>query len=351
MKKVLIISKEFYLDLYRPGIDDYVNSRDDLAVDMYCLDNPKINLGLIDGLKYKFDINDFRRKYYEEQRTELLKLIEKYDVILFINLYYDGEFFIQGKLFDALRKKHCKLQFVDSITTFPSPIPFLDIFKEIYVFETQDRDILENQYKINPIFVTGGTSYYLYNDIISGEKEKKYDVCFVGNASPKRIDYLNAIAKWCDDNSKKLIVIGHYWHNNNWINSYLGEKKFKRKYPILYKYVQNKFVDPSIVAALYVQSKIVLNINHVYHKNFNQRTYDIIYTGALLMMDKQEIGESLIVPNRDFIMCDDESDMVEKIEVYLRYEEKLNEVASNGKRIVEELYLYKHTLSTVFQDI
>ncbi len=348
MKKVLVISEAIFLNLYRPGLEDYSDSHDDMEIDFYCLDVPKKELNPLERVAYKRDIGNFRKKYYERQREEVVKLVEQYDTILFLSLFYDQEYFVQGKLAELVKQKNSIVYFMDSIKTVPCKIPFLNIFKKVYVFEEQDVDFVQKEYGITAELVPIGTSYYLFEDNIKGQSEKKYDLCFVGLATPKRIEYLDEIARWCFENNKTFFVAGHFWHTNNKINYWIGKMKFKIKHPILAKYVQNKFIQPYDLAAVYTKSRIVLNINVAYHKSLNQRTFDILFCNSLLICDKQNVGSIEITPGQDFIMCDGIEEMVDKISYYLEHDEERERISARGRALVAGKYLYAQTLKKIF---
>lgn len=346
MSKVLVVSREIFLNLYENGLNDF-KKKSQIPMTFFHLDYPKEKLSLIDNLMFKYNINSFKKKYYRKEREKFIDTIKKYDIILFINLFFDEEYFINDEIKNVLKNKKCILWLVDSLKTFPEKLSFLDIFNKIYTFEYQDIDYAKLKYNVNIEYLTTGTSYYLYLD--EDIKNKEYDICFVGVATKKRLRYLNEIAKWCKKNRKTLFIAGHFWHNNNFINYYIGKIKFAIKYPFLFNYVQNNYINPIDLAKIYQKSRICLNINVEYHKNLNQRNFDIMICNSLLISDKQEVGEVKLKPGCDFIMCNDEYDMIDKIEYYLKNEDERNLVANNGYNITKNMYLYSDTMNIVFK--
>jgi spore maturation protein CgeB len=174
-----------------------------------------------------------------------------------------------------------------------------------------------------------------------------YESIIVGISVPKRLEYLQAIAELAERKNYSLWISGHFWHTNNFLNYLVGKIKFKWKYPLLAKYIKNIFVQPQELAVIYSKSKICLNINVSYHKSFNTRNFDIMYSNRLLISDAEDLTGIDIVPNRDFIMCKDIADMVSKIDYYLQHEELADEIRKNGKKIVEQKYLFIQTLDKV----
>lgn len=347
MEKVLVIAEEIFLTLYRPGLEYYSKNHDNLTIDIYCLDVPKKELNIFDRLRYKFDINCFKKKYYDKKRQELSELVKQYDTILFINLFYDDEYFIQGKFREELKKKNIKLYFVDTVKSINSNIDFFDVFSEVYSFEEGDVQFLKEKYNRACTYLPVGTSYKYFIDDNWLGADRDIDVCFVGIASPKRLEYLEAIADYCNKNGFKIFIAGHFWHNNNWLNYTIGKMKFARKHPLISHYVQNIFIQPNDLANIYCRSKIVLNINMAYHKNPNQRNFDVMVCKSLLITDKQEIGNLKLVNGKEFIMTDGAESMVKVIDYYLHHEDERLKIAEAGQKNAEQNFLYEKTLDVL----
>ena len=102
-RKILVISETVFFNLYKEGLEKYAKDNRDI-VDLYYLDYPKKDLNIINKAKYKYNLNKFKGKYYTKIRNELISKIKNYDIILFINLFYDDEYFIQGEFAEALKK-------------------------------------------------------------------------------------------------------------------------------------------------------------------------------------------------------------------------------------------------------
>lgn len=343
-RKILVISENVFFNLYKDGLAKYAQDNGD-TVDLYYLDYPKKNSNIINKLRYKCDVGGFKKKYYAQLREDLIKKVKAYDVILFINLFYDDEYFIQGKLTEVLKGKDARVFFVDSIKTLSQDVNFWGCFNEIWSFEEQDIAYGRKKFGIDIKYVTIGTSYNMFLE--NQEYNKDIDVCFVGIATEKRLNWLDAVAVYCEKNRLRFWVSGHFWHNNNWLNYHIGEWKFKYKHPVLAKYVQNKFIKPKNLAPIYARSKIVLNINVAYHKSLNQRCFDVMIADSLLLNDKQNVGQLPLVNGEDFIMAEDENDMVNKIDFYLKHPEERRRISCNGKQKAGKLFCFKQTLETV----
>lgn len=344
-RKILVISETMFFNLYKDGLIHYAKNNED-TIELYYLDYPK-NINIINKLRYKYNINNFKNKYYTKLRERLIEKVKDYDIILFINLFYDEEYFIQGKLLDVLRKKDSRVFFVDSIKTIDNNINFFDCFKQIYSFEEQDIAYCKEKFCIDIKYLTVGTSYNIF--LQDKNYIKDIDVCFVGIATEKRLKYLEAVADYCDKNQLNFFVSGHFWHNNNWLNYSIGQWKFKRKYPVLARYTKNAFIMPRDLALIYARSKIVLNINVAYHKSLNQRCFDVMVCNSLLLNDKQNVGQLPLINGEDFIMSEDETDMVKKIDFYLKHEKERHRISANGTTKAEKSFLFEQTLKKLLE--
>lgn len=338
-KKVLVIASRGHLNLYKTGFLNYAK-KNNLKIDFFIVDYPPKKNGLL-HLLYKYNILNYLDNYYNNLRKTLLCILDNYDEVIFINLFFDRFYFIDDKIKLALKEKNNVLMFVDSIKSLPEEVKFFDIFNKIFSFEYSDIEYAKITFNINLKYIFIGTNYNLYKII---DEENEYDLCFVGLATPKRIEYLNKIAKYCNQNGKSFFCSGHFWHSSNFWNRFWGEIKFKKKHPILAKYVRNNFISPEDLAQIYKKSKICLNINVEQHKGFNPRNFDIMCIGSLLLTDEQDLNGIELRPNEDFIMSDSSDQMISDIDYYLKNSCKRDNIVQSGKQKVISNYLFENTL-------
>lgn len=74
-----------------------------------------------------------------------------------------------------------------------------------------------------------------------------------------------------------------------------------------------------------------------------------MYANSLLLCNKQDVGIVEVVPGRDFFMCENVNDMIEKSSYYLEHDEERIWIAQNGNEIVSSKYLHKQTLGRLFE--
>ena len=346
MERVLVVCDNVSITLFKRGIEYYsIINRENLQIDIYHLDYAKRFLGFFDRLRYKWNIGGFKEAYYENKRAELIDVLEGYDTVVFFHLFYDDGYFLKGKLIDILKNKRTAVYFLDSMKKLKPGIDFWECFDRIYSMEYQDIEYAKEKFGINVHYVPLGTNYNIYDANL--ECTPKYDVCFVGIGTNKRLAYLEKIAQLCENKGYRLFIAGHFWHNNNWINYTIGKIRFGRKYPALARIIVNKFIQPAELARIYAESRICLNINVEYHKSFNPRNFDILYSKRLLISDEQDLQGVCLLPNKDFVMCDGIDDMLEKIEHYLSNNQDYSKMVERGRDIVENHYLFKNTLDII----
>ena len=329
--------------MYKIGFLNY-GEKNNYKIDFFIVDYPPKTFRLTHIL-YKYNILNYLNDYYENLRKNLLGIINNYDEVLVVNLFFDRFYFIDDKIKLVMKNKKTVLMFVDSIKSLPKEVKFFDIFDKIYSFEYSDIEYAKEKYNINLKYIFIGTNYNLYRTV---EGEKEYDICFVGLATPKRIEYLTKVAKYCNQNGKSFFCSGHFWHNSNFWNRFCGWIKFKKNNPILAKYVHNIFVTPENLAQIYKNSKICLNINVEQHKGFNPRNFDIMYVGSLLLTDRQDLNGIELKPNEDFVMSNSSEQMISDIDYCLNNFPECNFIANNGKTKVKSKYLFENTLDEVF---
>ena len=92
-RKILVVTRRMLIDLYKEGLIEYQKYDKNVTIEIFELDNPKNKLSVVDKLRYKFDFDNYRKKYYDSVRSKLINKIEQFDEVLFINLFFDKEYF------------------------------------------------------------------------------------------------------------------------------------------------------------------------------------------------------------------------------------------------------------------
>jgi len=142
----------------------------------------------------------------------------------------------------------------------------------------------------------------------TGPKEKKYDVCFIGNFhsrhSGKRIELCDRLFR-------------------EFPNFYYGHVCFKD------------------MAEKFAQSKLVWNWG--LNKDTNMRFFEAMMSGSALLSNYLPAQDELgFVAGRDYIAYTDEKDMIEKARYYLEHDEEREKIAKSGHALVKSLHTYRH---------
>ncbi|MFN3551283.1 MAG: glycosyltransferase [Endomicrobiia bacterium] len=106
------------------------------------------------------------------------------------------------------------------------------------------------------------------------------------------------------------------------------------------------------MAKVYSQAKIVFNKSA--GGEINMRVFETLSCGSLLLTDrlKPEVGlEELFQDRKHLVLYDDENDLLEKIDYYLRNESDREEIAYNGYKEVLSKHTYEHRVKEMFNKI
>lgn len=337
MKKILVILSKYHLKLYRNGFLNYAKEQGVIIEFFELHDCDDDNILYRKAYKknilgYRDDINAKQSRYLETVRKE-------YDSFLFINFPEESK-----KLLRVLSENEDKnILFVDTMRDLKE-IQGLEKFRNIYSFEYNDIKYAKQKWGITVNYTPIGTSYHLYNVI---NREPQYDISFVCLASEKRLAYLDKIADYCYKNNRILFCAGHFWHNGNFLQRLIGALKFRRKHPILYKYVKNEYLTPEQLAQVYIDSKICLNINIEKHHSFNTRNFDVMVLGRLLITDEEDLTGIDVIPGEELVMSKGIEDMIERIGKYLRYDEERVKIAKKASIKVKDKYCFNKTMKMI----
>lgn len=117
-----------------------------------------------------------------------------------------------------------------------------------------------------------------YNDAFSNVSpmEKKYDISFIGSPFRNRLQILEKLSFAALKRQWNLKIIDPFYDKKySWKKSI-----FKRKYPYIYRFWENKRVSSEEAAKLYAATKICFNIHDMRHKSPNPRTFEILAVGS-----------------------------------------------------------------------
>ncbi|WCK56180.1 glycosyltransferase [Aneurinibacillus sp. Ricciae_BoGa-3] len=155
------------------------------------------------------------------------------------------------------------------------------------------------------------------------------DVCFLGTAWNNRISLFDQIAPYLS--TKKTLIVGPDWHR-------------LQNYHLLSDKIRLEVLSPEQSAHLINTSKIVINNHRAYDddtlfsKNsrkllaysINPRTFEISACGAFQLTDVRQELPSCYLPRKELETYSSPSELIEKIDYYLRHEKERNAIALRG---------------------
>lgn len=175
----------------------------------------------------------------------------------------------------------------------------------------------------------------------------KYDLCFVGDLDPRRIELLDKVANWAAEHNKKLVV--YTSRQLKKITSlrlapkiFFRGLRFRMQHGNLYKAIINEPIFGEPLCELYNSTRICLNINvgkdPGMHTGTNPRTFEILGCQAFELLDEGHIANVDLKGGRDLVEFTDAQDLLQKIEYYLQRDEERQRIAKQGCKKVEEKY-------------
>lgn len=232
--------------------------------------------------------------------------------------------------------------FVDSVSDHPEILDFVKLFSKVYVFEQNDIAYL-NHMHIKGTYLPVG-----YNDAFFDIERapKSIDILFIGSPFHNRLILLEKLASIANKKNWKLKIIGPFYDS-----SYPWKKLiFKKKFPCINRYLENRRISSEESAKLYARTKICLNIHDNRHKSPNPRTYEILATGSFEIIDHRKYWD-VLTPGKDIIEYNNIKDLITKIDLYLTDNDLREKIASNGQKCIIKNRSLKMSLQKILSDL
>ena len=283
-----------------------------------------------------------KQKYLASIRRKVDTLLQEFhpDIVLFINTPKDILAVEDVQHINQYAKTIC--WFVDGISDHPEIIDYLKVFHQIYVFEHGDVDYL-NQLSLKGTYLPVG-----YNDAFRHvqQQEKQIDILFIGSPFHNRLQILEQVSMAACQNEWKLKIIGPFYDEK-----YPWKKMlFQKKYPYIYRYLENKRVSSEEAATLYAKTKICLNIHDTKHKSPNPRTFEILAVGSFELIDQRDYW-GVLTPGKDIIAYSNIENLITNIEFYLDNESERNNIAHRGSECIKDRLKMNTLLTRIISSI
>lgn len=233
---------------------------------------------------YKLGFVKVKKSWEKQYETDFEKFFQdiKSDDLLWVN----GEF--KGELLKQVRACYKIITLWDTVKRFKWNIfSTLKLYDKVFVFEYDDIKYLKTNYDIKAQYFPLGYDPQIF---YPQARVRDIDISFIGRPSPSRVRLLDKIATICKLNNWRMFVGGPWYEARypwkKWI--------FKRKYPALYDYIENRIFAAQEVADIYRRSKICLNMNTEIHHSISPRTLEIMATNTFQLMNTGQSYHGII---------------------------------------------------------
>lgn len=326
---------------YVSSVTEAFNRIPDVVAQKFILESFNSQASSLEKLMTKVGLQYFERQYYDRVRSALIEVCKEQNIELLVLLNAGYREIVNDELFKYTRSSNVRiaLWFVDSIRWSNSyDSHYLQQFDYIYSFDYEDIAYMRNHYRVEHAeYLPLGVDDVIYNYADIANSNKEYDICFVGVDDEKRLKTLEHVAQYCRKRNKKMIVYGQMWKQRPVLNKLKHEYKFKRKYPNLYKFVVNKFLNPEDVARLYSSSKVCLNIIKE-GNSCNPRIFEILGTKSFQIIDYCDKVKMLFEDKKHLVMYRDLKELDRLLDYYLTDEKERDKIAQVGYDLTRKKY-------------
>ncbi len=169
--------------------------------------------------------------------------------------------------------------------------------------------------------------------------EKRFDLCFVGNWSLKRQEFIEAALRV----TPNIAIYGGKWFKKNLTR------------PSVLRCVKGRYIAGEELTRLYNQSRVVLNVTNwgrgegAKRSGMNMRVMEVPATGAFLLTDGSRELDDFLSPGRHIAVYEGKSEFLCQLEYYLRHDAAREEIARRGMEHVREHYTYDAAVRKIIQ--
>lgn len=283
----------------------------------------------------KLGITSYKKKFMTNWELGLINVCDDYqpDVMLFLS----GDM-INKVLLEKLNKYRKAIWLWDSIRRqgFLHIEELVSKFSHVFCFEYSDVIYLNKKYvniKTKFTYLPLGFDEQIFKD---DGKVRDIDISFIGCPYFERRKLLEKIAEFIYKRKGTMFVGGPWYGNHFW-----KKIQFANKYPYLSKYVQTGMMSARESSNIYSRSKICLNINTIDHKSLNPRTFEILATNTLCLMNEGQQSNGVLDLKKDLVEYTDEMDMFTKLDYYLDHDGERCGIALCGCMDVKQYSMKK----------
>jgi len=166
---------------------------------------------------------------------------------------------------------------------------------------------------------------------------KEFDICFVGNWSRKRQEYIEALLKITDN----IVIYGDKWFKKN-----IARTEVRRC-------VRGKYIAGDGLVEVYNKSRIVLNVTNwgadggSRRSGLNMRILEAPATGSFLLTDGSIDMKKVVAPGKHVAVYEDVNECAKLAKYYLDNASEREAIAGEGYKHVRSRHTYDDIVSRI----
>ncbi|MBJ6363813.1 glycosyltransferase [Paenibacillus sp. GCM10012307] len=181
-------------------------------------------------------------------------------------------------------------------------------------------------------------------------RSRRKEICFVGTAYWKRIEFFNEISDYL--HLKDSLISGIWWD------------RLPNYEQLASKIELNKWMGPDETAETYNGAKIVINMHRAHDDetfnnnsanipaiSLNPRTFEISGCGTLQLSDIRDDIKQFFIPGEEIVTYSSPKELTEKAEYYLKHEEERRGIALRALYRTMRDHTYERRLETLLSTI
>ena len=155
--------------------------------------------------------------------------------------------------------------------------------------------------------------------------QQDIDISFVGSPYKKRLEILEPLAQAAETHGWRFVVYGPFFETRYFWKRLV----FRFRYPHLYRCLRNGTLPSEVIADIYHRSKICLNLHGNGTGGVNPRTFEVLASGAMELMDERS-DYDILQKGKDVVVFSDVKNLIHQVEWYLAHDEERNALAEHG---------------------
>ena len=298
--------------------------------------------------KDEFGLHATHNKYDVAKFVEIKNIIDSFapDVLFFIDLPTK---ILTFERFQEIVKL-CKNKgtaivvfFVNTLKDRTSALKYLSLCNVVVSFDQEDVNYLEKILAVPTFYSPVGYSEECELTKFDPQISRPIDVSFIGSAWKFRLKILEALSNYSINNGKVCRIFGPMID----VKYFWKLPLFKLKFPNLSQCLVNRSVSLLEAGEICSKSKICINLHLGEQSSPNPRTFLILASGALQLIDER-LHYSGLTLGVDLVKFNGIENLIELVDYFLNHDEDRTAIARNGWRKVVPKFRLSNCLEKIF---